>query len=282
MYFPLFGGGVSKVDSDDLKITDSKYGTTLPLFRCKECGFIQCDTGANDIENLYANLEDNEYIESSPQREMQFRHLLEQTSSYVNPPTPKVLDIGAGIGLFVKEARKKGWDAEGIEPSVFLSTQAKLAGIPVMTGIFPHPECQGPYDVIYMTDVIEHIENPARTINALSDHLTPEGLVMVVTPNVSSLAARIMGSKWWHYRIAHVGYYNKQTLSRLMRRSGLELVDTISSKWYFSGDYILQRLARYLPIKLLTGRASLLFKDIIVPVNFFDSFIAVYRIGDRA
>ncbi|GHT82380.1 hypothetical protein FACS1894137_01150 [Spirochaetia bacterium] len=268
--------GVSEVNKDDFKITDNRYGLTLPLFRCRKCGFIQSDSDTLDITKLYTQLEDEEYITSAPQRRKQFQYLIKQTRNYITSSAPKILDIGAGIGLFVKEARAVGWDAEGIEPSVFLSEQARSEGLSVITGTFPHPECPGPYDAIFLTDVIEHLQDPAILVQALPRHLAPDGVVIVVTPNVSSLVAKSMGKKWWHYRIAHLGYYNKTTLSKLMLCYGFEPVKFTSAKWYFSGDYIITRLAHYLPfLRSVVNRGRV--TRIMVPVNFFDSYVAIFR-----
>lgn len=281
----LLRTGVSEINHDDFKITDSRYGMTLPLFRCKTCGFLQADTGGHTIENFYAELEDQAYIESSVQREKQFYHLLMKTKKYISAQKPKILDIGAGTGLLVKEASNLGWDAQGIEPSAYLSEKAKAAGLAVVQGTFPHEACSGPYDVIFLIDVIEHIEHPIDLVTALPRYLNKGGIVIMVTPNVSSLMAKCMGQRWWHYRIAHIGYYNKKTLTMLMQRDGFFPVKFTASKWYFSGDYILQRLMRYIPMtppqykKLSPGKIDMTayLKQIIIPVNFFDSFTAIFR-----
>ncbi|MDR2633863.1 MAG: class I SAM-dependent methyltransferase [Treponema sp.] len=285
----LLRTGVSELQPDDFKITDSRYGTTLPLFRCTSCGFLQADTGRYTIEKFYTELEDQAYIESAVQREKQCYHLLMQTRKYMSIPKPKILDIGAGAGLLVKEAAKLGWDVQGIDPSVYLSEKAKKAGLPVVQGIFPHAACPGPYDAIFLIDVIEHMEHPLDLLSALSGYLDKAGIIVLVTPNVSSLMAKLMGKKWWHYRIAHIGYYNKKTLTILMKRSGFSPVRFTLSPWYFSGDYILQRLVRYIPVSIPPpppprGRnhnMTAYLKRMILPINFFDSLTAVFSNRNR-
>ena len=266
--------GVSNISTKDLKITDSRYGTTMTLFRCGKCGFIQCS--AVNVLDFYEELKDPEYIGSSSQRIRQFQKLIQQTGKYIKQKKPNVLDIGAGTGLFINEARKCGWFAHGLEPSVWLSEQARQQGIPVITGTFPDRNCPGPYDAIFLTDVIEHLENPVSVVSELSSHLKDDGVVFVTTPNVSSFMAKIMGWKWWHYRIAHVGYYNKKTLSMLMARGGLIPVRFLYAKWCFDGKYVFERMSSYFPF--LQGRkCPSFFEKTTITANFFDSYIAVFQ-----
>jgi SAM-dependent methyltransferase len=146
----------------------------------------------------------------------------------------------------------------------------------MINGTFPHPDCTGPYDAIFLTDLIEHIENPASLVHSLPAALNPDGIVVVSTPNVSALMAKIMGHKWWHFRIAHIGYYNKRTLTRLMESAGFTLVRYTTSRWYFSGDYIVQRLATYLPF---LSKYDKYFKNIMLPFNIGDSMVGIFKLS---
>jgi 2-polyprenyl-3-methyl-5-hydroxy-6-metoxy-1,4-benzoquinol methylase len=266
-------GGKAVIDVDDLRITDSRYGQHMPLYRCGHCGFLQCDLGGIDITDFYARLEDTGYTDSSRQRQKQFRHLISQTRRFISAAQPRVLDIGAGTGLFVREALDYGWDAVGIEPSKWLSAQAQNADLPVLTGTFPHPEIRGRFDAIYLTDVIEHLQNPFALVSGLKNCLGDKGIVIVVTPDVSSIVAKLLGEKWWHFRMAHIGYFNKQTLNALMRRADLSPINYTSARWYFGLNYMAERIARYVPF---VGRWGIRLPEILVPLNFFDSVVGIF------
>ena len=59
----------SNFEVKDFLITDSSYGETASIFRCGECGFLQCP----DLENAicyYEELEDHEYIEGEIPRSL--------------------------------------------------------------------------------------------------------------------------------------------------------------------------------------------------------------------
>ena len=220
----LYREGQKNISVQDLNITDSRYGLTLPLYKCHECGFLQCEI--DSLDTLYEQLEDTGYIESFEQREKQFEFLLKKTLPCIDGfvaggdnSNLKILDVGAGTGLFVKCALEYGLSAQGIEPSTYLADYAISQRLPVVNASTPD-YAPHTFDAIYMTDVLEHIADPLPLLRAYNKTLKNGGVIFMTTPNVTSFLARIMGKRWWHYRLAHVGYYNKNTLNSIMLGGG--------------------------------------------------------------
>ena len=261
---------------DRFKITDANYGISLPRYKCRNCGFIQCNT--KDVTKFYKGLEDEEYIDSGNQRALQFKKLLKNVKKYI-PANGKILDIGAGSGLFLREAAKMGYSATGIEPSLFLANAGKKDGLDIIQGTFPENCPPQKYDAIFLTDVIEHIADPLSMLESIPKFLASGGRVIVTTPDVSSVMAKVMGKRWWHYRIAHVGYYNRYTLKTIMDSAGMCLVKWKYAKWYFSSRYIAERLLNYLPfVKPLSKLAP---EKLMIPLNLFDSRLFVFEVKDN-
>jgi len=273
----LYRKGKEGIKAEDLRITDSRYGLTLPMYKCRGCGFLQCDV--ENLSALYEQLEDMEYIESSEQRKKQLGFLLKQTLPFIHANAKstiasKILDVGAGTGLFVQLAIEHGLEARGIEPSTFLANYAVSQGLPVINSSIPDYPPDS-FDAVYMTDVLEHIADPASLLLAYNKILKPDGVLFVTTPDVSSALARVMRSRWWHYRLAHIGYYNKKTLKHLMLRTGFELKKYLPVKWYFASEYVFERLGQYLPF--LRGKhCPKALKNLMIPISFGDSILAVY------
>jgi SAM-dependent methyltransferase len=117
--------------------------------------------------------------------------------------------------MLVERALAMGYQAEGIEPSIYLQALAMAREIPVRRGVLPNDGLVGPYDVITLIDVIEHVSDPVALLENARDILAPAGVLVIVTPDVGSIAARVFGSRWWHYRVAHVGYFNRANLGGL-------------------------------------------------------------------
>ena len=113
-------------------------------------------------------------------------------------------------------------------------------------------------------------------LSCLPDYLSSGGRVIVTTPDVSSVLARVLGKHWWHYRIAHVGYYSKKTLGYIMERAGFTPVKWKYAKWYFSSRYIMERLTKYMPfVKPLAKIAP---EKLMIPLNLYDSWLGIFEV----
>jgi SAM-dependent methyltransferase len=261
------------LNSGNFAITNFDYGKTGELNKCKNCGFIQC-SDLDKVVGFYENLEDQGYEDSRKERKLQEKRLVKYLGKFKNKG--KLLDIGAGSGIMVEAALEAGYDAVGIEPSIWLQQQAMKHNVPVFQGIFPHPETPGPYDVIALVDVIEHVTNPGELLSHIFKALDKEGIFILVTPDISSIAARILKFRWWHFRIAHIGYFNKINLIQLLNKHGFELIKLNRPSWYFTLKYLGIRFLSFFP-KFLQIPLPKFLDKIIVPVNLRDSILVVCR-----
>ena len=143
-------------------------------------------------------------------------------------------------------------------------------------GALPDPDiAKRRFDAVTIVDVIEHVSDPVGLLKEARSVLSPQGIGVVVTPDVSSWAARVMGRRWWHYRIAHIGYFNRKTLTTALEKAGLRVVASGRPRWYFSGDYLGERLASYLPIPFSKVSFSWA-KPITIPLDLRDSIYLVF------
>jgi hypothetical protein len=88
-----------------------------------------------------------------------------------------------------------------------------------------------------------------------------------------------MRRKWWHYRPAHIGYFDLDTVRLSLRRSGLYPVSIGRPTWYLPMDYLVSRVASYLSIGNKIAMPKL-FSRIKVPINLQDSLLVVFRRTD--
>jgi len=263
----------SELSSMNFAITNFDYGKTGELNKCKNCGFIQC-SDLDKVTGFYENLEDQGYEDSRKERKLQEKRLVKYLGKFKNKG--KLLDIGAGSGIMVEAALEVGYDAVGIEPSKWLQQQAKKHNLPVFQGVFPHPEAKGPYEIITLVDVIEHVTNPAELLSLIRNALNNDGIFVLVTPDVSSIAARLLKFKWWHFRIAHIGYFNKKNLILLLNKSGFDIIKLSRPSWYFTLKYLGIRFLSFFP-KFLQFQLPKFLDKIIVPVNLRDSILVVCK-----
>lgn len=260
-----------ELNSDFFAITDAHYGATGELWRCVDCGFLQCES-IEKVVGYYEDLEDREYDAGREERSLQMRKLLDTIHDIRSKGS--LLDVGAGSGMLIEQAREMGYDAAGIEPSRWLQSIARERGLRVVQGTLPHPELVGPFDIVTLIDVIEHVANPVELLEEARRVLHPDGLVAIVTPDLGSLAARLAGWKWWHFRVAHIGYFDRKTLTLALDRAGFRIFKLTRPSWYFRADYLWKRLNAYLPAALALPELHFL-RRFTIPLNLGDSFLAL-------
>jgi len=181
------------------------------------------------------------------------------------------------------EAQKAGFQAEGVEPSSWAVSEARRQGLCMHEGYFPHPDVGGRlFDVVALCDVIEHVSRPVALLRAARRCVNPDGLIVIVTPDVDSWMARIMGARWWHFRPAHIGYFTPHTIAAALAVTGLTLERMESYVWRFPLGYLLERVGAYLPtgglVRRLLGihRLSKLW-NLSIPLNLLDSRVYFAR-----
>lgn len=262
--------------SSDFAITDSAYGTTAAIFRCSDCGLLQCPE-VTDALSYYKGLQDSQYEDGREYRYVQAESLIRElltAARLKNGLGLKLLDVGAGSGVLLEAAEQFGFEAVGVEPSSWLADLARKRGLQVFEGVIPHAALAGPFDVVMLIDVLEHVTTPLSLLQAIYNNLKPGGIALIVTPDVSSFFARLLGFKWWHYRVAHISYFNKKTLALVTERAGLRVRHFSRPGWCFSYLYLRERLCRYLPSWLLPPVIGPL-KRVVIPLNLRDSLLMV-------
>lgn len=258
--------------SEQFRVSDSNYGKTGNLCKCNQCGFIQCFDFL-EPGSFYEEMTDNDYVVSQNARYKEMSRILSFAQPFLGGGK-SLLDIGAGTGMLVKRATELGYRAVGIEPSKQFCDIAVEAGLNVTQSIFPSETIVDKFDVITLIDVIEHVNQPVVFLAQVKQKITPGGFVVVSTPDCNSVLARILKWKWWHYRVAHIGYFNQNYLDHAMTKCGFELVGRSRPSWYFNLDYIVERLIKFISKKEV--KIPFLMK-IQVRVNLRDSILCVYR-----
>jgi SAM-dependent methyltransferase len=261
------------ISSDDFKITDARYGHTGRIEQCGACGFKQVKN-IESVLKFYENLEDTAYDQGREQRGLQARKILEAVLPYKN--SGRLLDVGAASGILLEQAAELGFDGEGVEPSKSLAKNAQEAGLKVHLGIFPHSQIKGPYDVVTLIDVIEHVPCPIQLLRDIGAYLKADGVGVLTTPDVQSLVARLLGRRWWHFRVAHIGYFSHITIKRALAEAGLEVIKISSPAWYFTYDYACERAMVYFP-QFLRFKLPSFLRERTIRVNFFDSMQVIFR-----
>ena len=261
------------LESAHFKITDSHYGSLWTFFTCHDCGFVFSNPTipAEHIIEFYSQLEDQEYSEEAEGRSRNFTSILKRLKRL--HPGESLLDIGAASGIFLDLANRSGFHGEGIEPSAFLVKEAEQRyHIRLFNGTLEeyldtNPE--NPFSVISLLDIIEHLVDPDEFMSHL-DRLSDENTILViVTPDIASLAAKLMGRRWWHYRIAHINFFNRKALEYLLRKHHYKILLKKHYVWNFSLYYLVTRIFPSLKHKKALQKVL---KRLHLKLPFFDSW----------
>ncbi len=143
-------------------------------------------------------------------------------------PPGRLLDVGAGRGRFVAQARAAGWEADGIEPSLRGVEGARELGIELQQASVDSADvAPGSLDAAALWHVLEHLDDPGTALERVAGWLRPGGLLVIGVPNLASLQARAGGVRWFHLDVPrHRTHFTLDGLHALLRRHGLQPVAT--------------------------------------------------------
>jgi methionine biosynthesis protein MetW len=159
------------------------------------------------------------------------------------PATSHVLEIGCATGYMTEYlARDKQCRVLGVEPVEAQAEMARQRGLEVITGLIDTPETHdqliahtkehGLFEAIFMSQVIEHIADPATTLRALKGLLSPNGHLIISTCSIVHWKCRlqILLGRWEYedYGIfdrTHLRFFTIKSFRRLLEESGYTVVD---------------------------------------------------------
>lgn len=155
-------------------------------------------------------------------------------------PVGTLLDVGCGGGRFLNRMQKRGWKVEGSDFDE-QATRKVTARYGIKTHVGDLLQCALPansFDVITMSQTIEHLYTPETTLRECLRILKPGGLLVMTTPNVNSIAAAEFGAHWRGWEAPrHLHLFSVESLRRLTQRAGFEVTEAQSYTAGCSGVY---------------------------------------------
>ena len=274
---------VAPVDDMDLRPTTDRYGHALAdIVRCRRCGHMQLERFPDEdaLARAYAAAASDDYVEEEAGQRKTARLTLDRIERHVR--RGRLLDLGCWVGFLLAEARERGWQAVGVEPSDFAVAYAReRLGLDVHhTGLFDADLPEAGFDAIVLGDVIEHLVRPGEALERIRRLLAPGGVVYLALPDAGSRLARRMGARWWAVRPTHVQYFTRTSISALLERHGFEPLWLSTAPKTFSVRYYLWRISGYSPALsegLIGAAASIRLADRLWTPDFGDRMAVVAR-----
>lgn len=136
----------------------------------------------------------------------------------------KLLDVGAGTGDFLVEARKNDFEIYGVEPNDTARGMALHKDVTLEKG-FKDLEDQK-FDVISMWHVLEHIPELKEEIASLYNLLDENGVLVVAVPNFKSYDANYYKEFWAAYDVPrHLYHFSQKGIKDIFLDFNFELVE---------------------------------------------------------
>lgn len=196
-----------------------------------------------------------------------FKRYLKKVLPYLHSERPSMLDVGCAYGFLLDEARRLGFRVHGVDLSedAIKWMNANL-GIEGTAGLLADAPA-GPFDVVTVSEVIEHIGNPVLFVSELHERLADKGVLVIVTGACDASCAKLLGKTWWYLNPPdHCSIYSRAALRMLVSKAGFQVIYHGMFPYHWVGlNNGLLKLARMLGSGRL-GRISLKLPSLMIPI----------------
>lgn len=213
---------------------DKKNG--FLILKCSGCGLlwtpgIDEKVLSNFYSKSYFKSQDrvfgySNYIEDEEILRINARYILSEFPEFKDC-LPKMLDIGCAHGFLLDEARKLGWETQGLEFSDEAASYAvNKLNLNVSTGSIMQADFpENSFNIVTMIGVIEHLADPIVAIRKINKILKPGGYLAITTINTKGLI-RLFDLK----PPEHIFYFSAKNLSLLLERENFKVLK-LSPYW---------------------------------------------------
>lgn len=197
------------------------------IYYCRKCSYVfvypLLDSG--QLKRIYQSFKHN-IFEKSLIILHDATHSLRFINKYRNKKR-KLLDVGCGNGIFLREASKNKWNVAGIDMSSKMVAYLRSNfNYKVFQGDILSTNIKDKYDIVTLNQVIEHFSKTRLLIKRCHSLLNKEGLIYIATPNILSTTSKIRKEKF-DYIIPpeHLSYFNKRTLYDILTSEGFRILE---------------------------------------------------------
>jgi 2-polyprenyl-3-methyl-5-hydroxy-6-metoxy-1,4-benzoquinol methylase len=225
------------------------------LLRCVQCGFQQIAERPTEVQlrEIYSRgyFEKEKYRDQATlSREFDRRLALLRKHCVMNKPV--ILEFGCASGEFIQHAGAAldCWGFDVSPDAIAIAKEAmpehadRFASGSFNERLYP----QNSFDAIVLWDVIEHVWDPIEVLSNVLPLLKPGGIVVLSTPDASSVPARLFG-RYWAFMTPpeHLGFFTHAAMRVLADHLRLRIIDSRSMGKWVNVGFLLYKLKRIAP-----------------------------------
>lgn len=215
---------------------------TFQIVKCTSCGLLITNPRP-DTDKLPAYYQSEAYISHQKKaqtamdriyltaRQFTLEWKLSLINRYANGMPKTLLDYGCGTGEFVRFTLTNNWQSIGYEPSPEARTQADPG---IQQQIYSSNDIvasKGPYSIITLWHVLEHIEELNETVTRLKQSAAPNATIFIAVPNHESKDAIHYKQHWAAYDVPrHLWHFSIDSMKTLLINHDLKLKSIIPMK----------------------------------------------------
>jgi SAM-dependent methyltransferase len=133
----------------------------------------------------------------------------------------RLLDIGAGLGVFPYAVKQEGWQCTAIDPDPrAVAHMRDGVGVEAVCADFMGVEGVGEFDIVTFNKVLEHVEDPVAMLRRAHRFVAPGGFVYIELPDGEAAAA--VGADREEFFVEHLHVFSFVSIAMLAGRAAFK------------------------------------------------------------
>jgi 2-polyprenyl-3-methyl-5-hydroxy-6-metoxy-1,4-benzoquinol methylase len=195
--------------------------------QCNKCqlAFLNPMPTREELDSVYTEIYDLYEAQENTFQD-KIAHLLSQPRDEyimsVRKSPGRILDVGCGIGTFLKKMGMRGWITHGVETSKWAADEAKKKIGQDKIFISQLNQCGFPdeyFDIVTLWHVLEHVDDPLGLIEEIHRILKKKGALVIEVPSLDSFCLKLFKESYSSLFVPeHLFYWSKNSLEILLKR----------------------------------------------------------------
>lgn len=211
-----------------------RWGLPVQFVLCPECGLLRTSPrlAASELpifyERDYRRLMDGKVVPDQAIFDLQ-RNRGSEALSFVSGlvelgPKTEVHEIGCSAGGVLSVFADAGCRTAGVDYDESFVHYGRRRGLDLRHGEMECLNDRPPPDLIILSHVLEHSNDPAGMLRAVMRRLAPQGKLFIAVPGLEGIPQDYQSNLLLYFQICHTYHFSAQTLCALVEKTNAEVL----------------------------------------------------------